>query len=255
MYSSLNRGLRVMEVLSAEERPLGLAEISQRIGSSKSGVHGLLATLVDAGYVQRSAGGIYCLSLKAWEIGRTVPGLRLVRLASPVMDDLVAAVKEGAILGILDGFDVVYVHLVESAQAVRVHAAVGDRIPAHCTSTGLALLATLDDAHLARVLPAKLPAFTPQTIVDQRSLRRELRRIRARGFAINRGGWRLDVGGLAVRLNDSHGSIVAGLCIAAPLYRMTKPWIDRSAPLLTRAAARIAAALGKPAPSGSAAAA
>ena len=254
MYSSLNRGLRVMEVLAAEERPLGLAEIAQRMGSSKSGVHGMLATLVDAGYVEHSAGGIYCLGLKAWEVGRAVPGLRLVRLASPVMDDLVAEVKEGAILGILDGFDVVYVHLVESAQAVRVHAAVGDRIPAHCTSTGLALLATLDDAHLDRVLPPRLPAVTPQTIVDRRSLRDEIRRIRARGFAINRGGWRLDVGGLAVRINDSRGSIIAGLCIAAPLYRMTKPWIDRSAPLLTRAAARISAALGKAAPTRSAAA-
>ena len=165
-----------------------------------------------------------------------------------------AEVKEGAILGILDGFDVVYVHLVESAQAVRVHAAVGDRIPAHCTSTGLALLATLDDAHLDRVLPPRLPAVTPQTIVDRRSLRDEIRRIRTRGFAINRGGWRLDVGGLAVRINDSRGSIIAGLCIAAPLYRMTKPWIDRSAPLLTPAAARIAAALGKAAPTRSAAA-
>lgn len=255
MYSSLNRGLRVIEVLAAEEGPLGLAEIAQRIGSSKSGVHGLLATLVHAGYVERSAGGIYRLGLKVWEVGRAVPGLRLVRLASKVMDDLVTEVKEGAILGILHGFDVVYVHLAESAQAVRVHAAVGDRIPAHCTSTGLALLATLDDAHLDRVLPPRLPAFTTQTIVDQRSLRSELRRIRARGYAINRGGWRLDVGGLAVRINDSHGSIISGLCIAAPLYRMTKPWIDRSAPLLMRASARISAALdGKAASTRSAAA-
>ena len=245
LYSSLGRGLRIIELLAGEERPLGLAEIAQRIGSSKSGVHGLLAALVRAGYVERSAGGIYRLGLKVWEIGRTVPALRLVRLARPLMEDLVAKTKEGAILGILDGFEVVYVHLVDSAQAVRVHAAVGDRIPAHCTSTGLAVLAAQDNAYLERVLPSRLPTFTAQTIVDKRGLRAELGRTRARGYAINRGGWRLDVGGIAVGIDDSQGSIVAGLCIAAPLYRMTKPWIERTAPLLTRAAGQISAALSE----------
>jgi len=73
MSSSLNRGLRVIEILAEGQRPLGLAEIAQRIGTSKSGVHGLLATLVRGRYVERSAGGIYRLGLKAWELGRAVP--------------------------------------------------------------------------------------------------------------------------------------------------------------------------------------
>lgn len=245
MYSSLGRGLRIIEILAAEEGPLGLAEIAQRIGSSKSGVHGLLAALVRAGYVERSTGGIYRLGLKVWEIGRAVPALRLVRLARPIMEDLVAKAQEGAILGILDGFEVVYVHLVESAQAVRVHAEVGDRIPAHSTSTGVALLAAQDDSYVERVLPSRLPSFTSQTIVDKRKLRAELSRTRARGYAINRGGWRLDVGGIATDIHDAQGSIVAGLCIAAPLYRMTKPWIGRTAPLITRAADQISMALSE----------
>lgn len=243
MYSSVSRGLRIVEILAKEQRPLGLAEIAHRLGTSKSGVHGLLATLVRSGFAERGASGIYRLGMKAWEIGRAVPAATLVRVAGPLMDELVADVKEGAILGVLDGFEVIYMHLVESAQAVRVHAAVGDRIPAHCTSTGLALLATQDETHLERILPPKLPAFTPQSIVERRQLYAELRRTRARGYAINRGGWRLDVGGLAAPINDSHGAIVAGLCIAVPLYRMTRQWVERSAPRLIRTSSAIAMAM------------
>jgi IclR family KDG regulon transcriptional repressor len=243
MYSSVSRGLQIIEILAKEQRPLGLTEIAQRLGTSKSGVHALLATLVRSGFAERGTGGIYRLGMKAWEIGRAVPAATLVRVASPLMDELVNEVKEGAILGILDGSEVVYVHLAESAQAVRVHASIGDRIPAHCTSTGLALLATQDDAYVERVLPRKLTAFTPQSIVDRRELMSELRRIRARGYAINRGGWRSDVGGVAVPINDSRGALCAGLCIAAPLYRMTKPWVARSAPRLLRAATAIAVAM------------
>jgi len=243
MYSSVTRSLQVLEILATQAGPLALAEIARRMGAAKSAVHGLLATLARGGFVEHRAGGTYCLGMKAWEIGRAVPAATLVRVAGPLMESLVAEVREGAVLGILDGFEVVYVHLAESGQAVRVNAAVGERIPAHCTSTGLALLATLEASRLERLLPAKLPAFTPHTIVDRRRLRAELARTAERGYAVNRGGWRADVGGLAVPIDGVGGGLVAGLCVAAPLYRMTRPWVERTAPRVRRAAARIAAAM------------
>lgn len=246
MSTSLTRGLRVIDLL-AQGSPLGVTEIAQRTGSSKSGVHSLLAALVRAGYADHAPGGAYRLGLKAWEIGRSVPAARLLEVAEPLMGELVACVKEGAVLGVLDGFDVVYVHRVESDQAVRIHAAVGDRIPAHCTSTGLALLAGLDDAQVDHLLPPALPAVTANTLVDRRSLLAELARIRRRGYAINRGGWRIDVGGIAapIPIGLPRLSITAGLCIALPLYRMTRPWIARTAPILVKYAARIGQTLSQ----------
>jgi IclR family transcriptional regulator, KDG regulon repressor len=243
MYSSVTRSLQLLEILASHGQPLALVDIAQRMGTAKSGVHALLATLARSGFVEHRQGGIYSLGMKAWEIGRAVPAARLVHAAGPMIEGLVAEVNEGAVLGILDGFEVIYIYLAESAQAVRVHAAVGERIPAHCTSTGLALLATLDAARLDQLLPSKLPAFTAQTIVDHRRLRAELKRTSERGYAINRGGWRADVGGLAARI-DAGSGLMAGLCVAAPLYRMTRPWVERTAPRLKRAAARVAAAMG-----------
>ncbi|HVO87255.1 MAG TPA: IclR family transcriptional regulator [Casimicrobiaceae bacterium] len=247
MSTSLTRGLRVIEVL-AQGAPLGVTEIAQRTGSSKSGIHALLSALVRAGFADHAPGGAYRLGLKAWEIGRSVPAARLIEAAGPVMSELVARVHEGAVLGVLDGFEVVYVDRVESEQAVRVHAAVGDRIPAHCTSTGLALLADLDDAQVDHLLPRKLPAITPDTFVDRRTLFAELARIRTRGYAINRGGWRIDVGGIAasIPIGTPRAGVAAGLCIALPLYRMTRPWITRTAPMLVQYAARIGHALAQP---------
>lgn len=246
MYSSLARGIAALEILAQGGGPLGLAEIARRLQTSKSGMHGLLAALVRCGCVNRTSGGFYSLGLKAWEIGRTVPTARLVQAAAPVMERLAAQVNDGVILGVLNGFDVVYVHLVGSPQAVRIHAEVGQRIPAHCTSTGLALLAFREPGYLERVLPKRLPAPTEETISEPDQLRRELERVRARGYALNRGGWRSDVGGIAVpiKANPAFGS--AGLCIAVPRYRMTRQWIKAAAADLADAAAAIAAALALP---------
>jgi DNA-binding IclR family transcriptional regulator len=254
MYSSLVRGIGALEILAKAGEALPLAEIARRLKTSKSGTHGLLSALVRCGYAMRMPGGFYALGLKAWEISRSTPTDRLVQIAAPVMDRLAARVNDGVILGVLSGFEVAYVHLVGSPQAVRVHAEVGQRIPAHCTSTGLALLAAQSPAYLGEVLPGRLPAVTPETITSADRLQRELTRVRARGYAINRGGWNPDVGGIAVaiRLNSAYGP--AGLCVAVPRYRMTARWIKNSAGALASAGAEIAGALPSAAASESVAA-
>jgi IclR family transcriptional regulator, KDG regulon repressor len=247
MLSGLSRGLQILELLAREGRALPLGEIARGLGVSKSGAHGLLKTLVHRGFAARDEGGIYRLGAKAWEIGAAAQDAALVRVATPIMEDLVARINEGAILGVLAGFEGVYLHLVECAQAVRVHAQVEARIPAHCTSTGLALLAFQQEGYLDSVLPRSLPAVTPHTITDPAELRRELKRTRARGYAINMGGWREDVGGIAVPLLGADGAAIAGLCVAAPRYRMSKDWFRRVVPATTRAARAIVAGLGTPA--------
>ena len=242
MISSLTRGLRVLDLLVEQQRPWRLNELAQELDISKSGLHGLLATLVDCGYVERLPGGFYQLGFKAWRIGNSFPTADLVHAASPIMERLVEETHEGTILGVLNGFEVSYVHLVDSSQIVRVHANIGDRISAHCTSTGLALLAFQDGAYVDRHLPAALTPSSALTITEPESLKAELKRTRARGYSINRGGWNADVGGIAAPVMGARGPIAA-LCVALPLFRMNQGWVQRVAPLLRQAASEIGQAL------------
>ena len=241
--SSLNSGLDVLELLSKRRSPTNLTDIAAALGMSKSGVHSLLTTLSDRGFIERDANGAYDLGLKAWEVGCSVPQLDIGRFAAPHMNDLVRTVSEGAILGILQGRDVVYAHLVESPQPVRVHAELGDRIPAHWTSTGLALLSALPDDEVRALLPAKLEPRTDQTIIDIDQLLRELQRVRTRGYAINRGGWRLDVGGVAAAVLAHDSRPAAAVCVAAPLYRMTRTWLATICPAMMICVDRVSKAI------------
>lgn len=220
-----------------------LTAIASSLGMSKAGVFEQLSTLTRRGYVSRSSHNEYCVGMKLWELGCSVPSSSLALVAAPHMATLSRRINEGVILGALDGADVVYLHLVESPQAVRVHAEVGDRIPAHCTSTGLALLAELDDDEVERLIPPELEAMSRETLATRPALLAELSRIRARGFAINRGGWRSDVGGIAVVIPNLMSTTAAALCVAVPLYRLTKAWVTPSVRAVRLAAASIAADL------------
>jgi DNA-binding IclR family transcriptional regulator len=243
--SGLNSGLDVLECLATVRHPMSLTAISAHVGMSKSSVHQLLRTLQQRGFVQRLADNRYCIGIKAWEIGCVTDSMGLARTAGPHVAQLVREIADGVSIGVLDGAEMVCIQLVESPRAVRVHSNVGDRTPAHSVSSGLAMLATKDDEAVRRLLPARLTVFTDATPRTTEAVLSELARIRARGYAFCRGGWRAEVGGVAVPIHGPHNHALAALCVAAPAFRTTRDWVARVVPALKRAAADIERDLGR----------
>jgi DNA-binding IclR family transcriptional regulator len=245
MLAALAHGLDVIEFLANERKPALLGAVAAAIGMSKAGTHRILATLSARGFVVRAEGGVYSLGYKAWEIGWAVPGVQMVPRAVPVMQRMADAVGDGAILGALDsGFEVVYLHVIESQQPVRVYIDVGSRRPAHVTATGLACLAWLPQERLRAILPPKLPAWTRETIIDKSALQRELARIRARGYARTLGTFREDIGGVAAPIFGADGNVIAALCVSSPRYRIDAAWSKRVPRAVVAAAKEIS---GQPA--------
>ena len=118
MLAALSHGLDVIEFLARERKPVLLGAVAAAVGMSKAGTHRILATLCARGFVARAEGGLYSLGYKAWETGWAVPGVQLVPRAAPVMQRVADAIGDGATLGALDtGFDVVYLHVIDSRQA------------------------------------------------------------------------------------------------------------------------------------------
>ncbi len=237
--SSLNSGLDVLECLVLHRRPMTLTAIATSLGISKSNVHQLLATLSRRRLVERLPDQTYRIGIKAWEIGSRATQVDLALIGAPHLAALVKEVHEGADIGMLDGAQTVCVALVECPQPVRVHARLGDRNFAHSTSTGLALLAELSEEEVVARLPAKLEKVAPDTFGDRETLLKELPRIRARGYALYRGGWRSDVTGIAMPIRGPEGYAIAGVCVPAPSYRVTRGWLDVIVPALKTTAQAI----------------
>lgn len=239
MLVSLGRGLNVLELLAHAQHDLTLAEIAKTLGMSKGGVYRLLDTLWKRGFVDKEPGGHYRLGFKAWEISASMPRLRIIHVATPLMQQLSAEIGESVVLGVLSGADVLYTQTVVQPHAVRVHAEVGTRAPAHSVSSGLVLLAELPEDALDQILPKPLPALTPYTITTRAALRRELETIRQKGFAVARGSWRVDVVGCAAAIIGPDGQAWASLCATAPSYRTSEAWLRKAVRKVVPAAGRI----------------
>jgi IclR family transcriptional regulator, KDG regulon repressor len=241
---SLHRALDVLESLARHRGDVALADLARALGLSKAGVYRILATMNARGYVEKSPRRTYRLGVRAWELGCAVPELRLVTLAAPFMERLTGSTRESSILGMLVGFDVVYLHRIDAFQAaVRVHTDIGTRIPAHCTSTGLALLSQLTPEQFEAVVPASLRSYTARTITDRDRLWSEVLETARRGYAINVGSWREDVAGVAAAILDADGTPLAAVNVSLPRARLSRRRLRDLGEAIQEAAAGISRVL------------
>jgi DNA-binding IclR family transcriptional regulator len=222
---------------------LSLGEVAAQLEMAKSSVHELLGALTMRGYVQRGSDMTYVVGAKAWEVGCRASFVELGRVAEPYLAELVREVQEGASLAVLDGVHTVCIQIAESPQVVRVHSGVGERNPAHCVSTGLAMLATLGDRELASLFPAQLPILTTKSLSTREDLLREIQRVREYGYAVCKGAWHLDVAGVGAALPRAHRRTAAAVSVALPRQRLTAARQTALAAALMRTTQAIASQL------------
>lgn len=247
MDTTVVKALTVLEALAASATPLGVTELATRLGLSKSNVHRLLQTLSSRGYVTQFDQR-YTVTTRLWELGAMVVSrLDVARVATPVMQRLVADVDETAHLSILDmaACEVVSIHNVESTQPVRAYSRIGQRTPAHCVATGKALLAAQSSEAL-RALPEELQRFTSHTLHRRDELLVALEKVRCDGHSTNVGEWREQVGGAAAVIYDHAGRPAAALGLTVPVERMQPEVMNRYIPRLTAAADEISRLMGAP---------
>src|SRR6266478_6319818 len=178
---ALGRALEVLEALARRRDGATLSALSQRLGSPKSSLLYLLRPMTRLGYLVRNADGRYRLGPAAFTLAMAALANReLPDLARPFLEDLAAKSGETALLATLagDAPAAVYIDKVESQNAIRYTARIGERRPLYCSAIGKLLLAYLEPARRQEYLKTtRLKAFTPQTPVTRAALRSEERRV------------------------------------------------------------------------------
>ncbi len=245
MDKTLLKGLMLLEALADQNgKPVTIPVLAEQVGLTKSNTHRTLQTLAHAGYATRDeATGNYRSTFKLFELGaKQMAQIDVRQFAASHMRALVDLTQETVHLSILDGGSVVYVDKIESVQPVRAYSVLGSHAPAYCVATGKILLAHQSQEFIARRL-TELTAHTRATITDLPTLKAELSRAAANGYAINRGEWREAVGGVAAPIFDAFSAPAAAIGISGPLERLSVKRMKELAPAVQDAALKISRAM------------
>jgi IclR family pca regulon transcriptional regulator len=237
---SLERGLAIIRVFSAERPALTVTEIAETTGLTRAAARRFLLTLVELGYVATD-GRYYELTPRVLELGYAfLSGLSFPEVALPRVERLVAEVGEASEAAILDGHEIVYVVRVPGPALMTIAVNVGARMPAYATALGRVLLAGLPDERVAEILDGVEPvALLPRTIVDRGELRAEVRRVREQGYALVDQELEEGLVAIAAPVHDRTGRVVAALNLSTHVGRKTADELRELVPALQRAAAEI----------------
>lgn len=238
---ALARGLDVLRCFDSGRPSMSLTEVAAAAGLARPTARRLLLTLEELGYI-RVEHGRFALTAQVLQLGMSYVGsLGLWDLARPHLAALVAATRESSSMAQLDGSDIVYVARVSVPKIITLRVEIGTRFPALQTSQGKVLLAALEVDALTAVLaqPSRsgLPPFLPK---PREAIDRELREVRARGWALADEELAPGIRSIAAPVRDGAGTVRAAMNVTVHAAETTLETLTAEhLPRLLRAASDI----------------
>ncbi|MGN1056198.1 MAG: IclR family transcriptional regulator C-terminal domain-containing protein [Comamonas sp.] len=241
--AGLAKGLAVLESFDTERQRLNATLAAQRAGITRAAARRHLLTLQHLGYLE-SDGQYFWLAPKVLRFsGSYLASARLPRVVQPTLTRLVAQTGLSCSVVVLDQHEVVIVARSATTEqherrlAYGLH--LGSRLPAHATSTGRVLLASLDDEALERWLRTHpLARLTAHTVTSVQQLLSMLYAIRQQDYCVAREEHELNVHAVAVPLRNRHGRTLAALNAVGNAQQLEKASTLKELLVLMQEAAR-----------------
>lgn len=245
LIEGMAKGMAVLESFDTERQRLNATLAAQRAGLSRAAARRHLLTLAHLGYLETD-GSYFWLSPKVLRLsGSYLASARLPRVLQPTLNRLAVQTQQAYSAVLLDGSSVVTVARSGSIRLLAYGLHLGARLPAHATSTGRVLLASLPESELNAWLEAEtLGRLTPNTVMDATALRAVLAQVRRDDYCLAQEEHELGVHALAVPLRNMQGRTVAAMNMVASPARVDAATMLRDyLPLLQEAARELLALL------------
>jgi len=247
VVQSLDRALRLLEVLANEDDGCRLVDVARRAGLPVSTTHRLLLTLESRRFAQfdRSSGlwtvGARCLSVGASFLRRRA----LAAQALPYMDALSRETGRTVNFGTTAEGSVVFMARVESRSSQEATARPGGRSPLHCSGIGKSILAALPDVTVRELLDRYgMKPVTSNSITEPDDFCNALEAVRRRGYAVDDQENTMGLRCIASAVYGEYAQPVAAISIAGSATKMVDACIDELGRLVATTAAAITAATG-----------
>ncbi len=247
---SLDRGLAILLCFTPERPLLGIAEVAEILGLSRSTTHRYVSTLLALGYLSQGERRKYRLTLRVTDLGlSTMNATGLREHARPFVEELSRRSGHAVSIWILDGPELLCVDSAHGRRGRRLgalRADTGTRVPIYCTAPGKLLLAHLPAAEQRALLgELQLRRCGPRTIVSKRALRAELEAIPEETVATADEELAEGVVEIAAPVRAESREVIAAVGMTAHRSVLSiDSLVDQLGPHLVSIADRIAARLG-----------
>jgi len=243
---SLERAFEILELFK-QSKEMGISEISQGMGLSKSTVYGLVNTLVKYNYLEQdNSSKKYRLGMGLFEMGSLVESRLDIRSeAKPFCEEL--SKKYGLTVHLATHYEgeVVYIEKYDEPDYIIIYSQVGKRAPMTCTGVGKAMLAYLGEGYIKKyILNKPFAVKTEKSISSEKMLFDSLENVRRQGYAMDDEEIAQGLKCVAVPIFDKKGQVTAAISISGMTSRMNDKTVKEISRDMLKVSEEISARLG-----------
>ena len=241
---ALERAFEIVDLFDSKNGGLTLSEIAEAIGSKPGSLYSTIYVLRKYGYLKRDEDKKYTLGFEFLNKAESVlDSLDIRKEAEPYLDKLANSAEVNVHLAVLDGKEVMYLYRARGYQSVTIGGSiVGRRVPAYLTALGKVLLAFLSKDGLDEYLEeVELEAYTPHTVTNVDELREVIKKVKSRGYAIDREEFHEGVCCVAAPVRDHTGEVQAAVSLSLPKSRFQE---EENKELVIELASNVSKAIG-----------
>lgn len=210
--ASFAKGLRVIECFGADNPRLSIAQVAQISQLDRATARRCLLTLHHEGYADYD-GKFFTLTPKTLRLGMgALASLPLPQIVQPWLDQLAEQIGQSCSVSILDEGEIVYLARAAQQRVMSIGLMPGSRLPAHCTSMGRVLLASLPLRDACAVIDhADLSPRTTFSLTEPTDVMARVENARRDGFAVIDQEIEMGLRSIAVPVHDARGRVIAAL--------------------------------------------
>lgn len=245
VLSTLVRGLRIVELLTAEES-LTVRGVAAMLETSRSSAYRLIRTLVECRWLTEMEPGVYEAGPALLALSTRVRGQSYFRtVAYRWMQKLRAETSETVTLSVRVDDWRMAIEQLESDRDVRMSVELGRRLPLYAGGTGRAILSGLSPEEVEHYLESiKLEPLTERTVTDRDELRAAIEAARRDGCVVSVG--ERDPDAFAIAAPVLHDRVVLGaIAVCGPVSRFDPDRVEPWKELLRNAVGRISDSLAR----------
>jgi DNA-binding IclR family transcriptional regulator len=199
---AVGKAIQMLEMLTRSGEPMSLSELSKQTELTKSSAFRLLQTLETLHYVRRDVDGHYLPSNENVSVISSQYVNAVIAAAREPLRRLNMEFGETISLSVLMHNHIEVVHVVESANLIRMTNITGRILPPHASSMGKVVTAWQEADVRKRLLQSYgMTRYNENTIVDEQTIEDEYERIRERGYS-----------------TDAEETTIGGCCFGAPIF-------------------------------------
>ena len=221
ILSSVDSALSVLNLFFDHET-LNTTEIANLLGTNRSSIFRVIATLENRGYLTKDEHSYYRLGLKMFTLGQLAQSrMELNRLMHPYLERLAEETGETSHLIILEGRQAIFTDKVPGSYALKMDTPLGTAYPAHITGGGKAILAFKDTGFLEDYYSnGDFKKYTDKSVSSASALKKLIADVRKNGYAMDNEEAEIGLTCIAVPVLDERKEPIAAISVSGPTSRI-----------------------------------